>query len=265
MKKLHLGFVGSGNVAWHLGPALENAGHVVEVVYSPNPKHAKEFTKRLYQAELLKEPDFSDYPMDVIFIAVSDEAIEEVARELVIPDSCIVVHTSGTVSLSKLGYLPSEETGVFYPLQTFSKKKKMDLSNVPIFLESAHTPTLKILSNLADSLSNNVRVTNSKERAQLHLAAVFACNLTNHLLHISNALLEESGMKYEWLTPLVVETFEKSLTLGPLQAQTGPAVRGDLEVLDKHMSLLAEKPDIQYIYQIITEHIMKIHGQDSHK
>ncbi len=254
MRPLKIGFAGSGNLAWHLGPALENAGHQVTAVWNRTPGNAKPFIGRLYQAELLHQPEFTD--ADLVIIAVKDDAIEHVARELILPEHCIVAHTSGSVSLSKLGYLPTSQTAVFYPLQTFSRSKKIDFSRLPIFIESEDAATEKQLIRLAKTISKNVMTITAKRRAYLHVSAVIACNLTNHLHTLSKKIAEDQKIKFEWLYPLIIETVEKSLSMGPEKSQTGPAIRRDAETLDKHMSLLENYPDIQEIYRVITENIL---------
>jgi predicted short-subunit dehydrogenase-like oxidoreductase (DUF2520 family) len=129
-------FIGSGNLAWHLAPALDNAGYVVKEVYSPNPKHAEELTSRLYQAEVKATLDFSTSDSTVFIICTSDDAIADIAREIILPGEVFLVHTSGSQPLSVLQYAATNNIGVIYPLQTFTKNKRIDFKNVPLFIES---------------------------------------------------------------------------------------------------------------------------------
>ncbi|MDN4164612.1 DUF2520 domain-containing protein [Cytophagales bacterium LB-30] len=251
-----LAFIGSGNVAWHLAQALENVGYPVKEVYSPNNAHAQALVERLYDARVVQSLDFSHSKAQIFIIAVSDAAIEEVAGDLVIPEDAIVVHTSGSMPLSKLGYVPTEHIGVFYPLQTFTKKHKVDFSQVPFCIETENIFTKKALFQLASSLSKKVLEVNYADRMKLHLAAVFACNFSNHMMAISEKILSEQGLDNTLLHPLIVETINKSLEIGASNAQTGPAKRGDLEVLDRHMDLLVQHPDWAQLYQIISQNIL---------
>ncbi|MBA4145095.1 MAG: DUF2520 domain-containing protein, partial [Cytophaga sp.] len=125
---MNISFIGSGNLAWHLAPALDNAGYVVKEVYSRNPKHAEALTERLYQAEVKATLDFSTSVSSVFFIATSDDAIENIAREIILPEEAYLFHVSGTQPLSELQYAATVNTGVFYPLQTFTRNKKIDFS-----------------------------------------------------------------------------------------------------------------------------------------
>lgn len=250
--------IGAGRVAWHLAPALESAGHVIQEVYSRRYREAKKLASRLYQADARNELDFSDSSSEIFILAVADDAIRTVASRLLLPEhDTIVLHTSGSQPLEELAGAKSAFTGVFYPLQTFTKDKEVNFSKIPVCLEADDEGVLNILIKLAKSISSEVRLINSQERAVLHIAAVFACNFTNHLLQIAETLAESHHIKFSLLKPLITETISKSLAIGPQQAQTGPASRGDLEILEKHMGFLKSyDKDYAEIYKIITQHIL---------
>jgi len=252
-------FIGSGNLAWHLAPALDNVGYVVREVFSQNPKHAEALTERLYQAEVKATLDFSTSDSKVFFIAVSDDAISDIAREIILPEDTILVHTSGSQPLTQLQYAATQNLGVFYPLQTFSKSKKADFKNVPIFIESYTEDADKTLMEIAGSISNEVRKIGSEERKALHVAAVFASNFSNHMLTIAHEIMRQNSLDYDWLKPLITETINKSMYMGPEQAQTGPAKRADLNILDNHLEFLKEQTSIAEIYKVISQHIIDTH------
>src|SRR5258708_32371165 len=180
-----ISFIGSGNLAWHLAPALDNAGFVVKEVYSRNARHAELLTQRLYQAEVKTTLDFSKSPSSIFIIAVNDESINEIAREIILPDEAVLAHTSGSVPLTDLQFAATSNIGVLYPLQTFTKSKKIDFKQVPIFIESVNQETEIALTAMAKAISSQVRKITSEERKALHVAAVFASNFTNHMLTIS--------------------------------------------------------------------------------
>lgn len=248
--------IGAGNLAWHLAPALDNAGYVVKEVYSRNPQHATALTERLYQAEVKASLDFSTSPSRVFIIAAADDSIADIAREIILPDDAILAHTSGSQPLSVLQYAATDNTGVFYPLQTFTKSRRIDFAAVPILIESAHTQTEQLLIAMARALSRKVQRIFSSERKALHLAAVFSSNFTNHMLSIAQRIAQENNLRFEMLHPVIAETIEKSLTLGPEASQTGPARRGDLEILDAHMEFLKDNEPVAEIYKVISQHIL---------
>lgn len=252
-------FIGSGNLAWHLAPALDNMGYVVKEVFSQNPKHAEALTERLYQADVKATLDFSSSDSKIFFVAVSDDAISDVAREIILPEDAILVHTSGSQPLTELQFAATQNLGVFYPLQTFSKDKKVDFKNIPIFIESDSEETEKALLQIAKSISNEVRKIGSEERKALHIAAVFASNFSNHMLTIAKEIMDQHRLDYEWLKPLITETINKSMYLGPALAQTGPAKRGDLNILDTHLDFLQKQDAIAEVYKVISQHIIDTH------
>lgn len=256
---MNVSFIGSGNLAWHLAPALDNLGYIVKEVYSRDHKHAAALTDRLYQAEVIKKPDFSSSTSRIFFIAVNDDAIATVAREIVLPDNSIVVHTSGSQPLSILDFAASEHTGVFYPLQTFTKSAKISFKDIPIFIESADAVAEKTLSSIARALSSQVRIITSDERRALHIAAVFASNFSNHMLTIAEQLMHENDLNFKWLAPLIRETVDKAIAVGPENAQTGPAERGDLQILDEHMAFLKENSAFAKIYELVSQSIIDKH------
>lgn len=256
MSAQNISFIGSGNLAWHLAPALDNAGFVVKEVYSRNARHAELLTGRLYQAEVKATLDFSTSPSSIFIVAVNDESINEIAREIILPEEAVLAHTSGSVPLNDLQFAATPNIGVFYPLQTFSKNKKADFSQTPIFIESVNHETEIALTSLAQAISNQVRKIASEERKALHIAAVFASNFTNHMLTMASEIMEQNGLDYDWLKPLISETINKSLQLGPEEAQTGPAKRGDLEILEEHLIFLQNDPAAAEVYKLISQHII---------
>jgi predicted short-subunit dehydrogenase-like oxidoreductase (DUF2520 family) len=257
-----ISFIGSGNLAWHLAPTLENAGHAVTEVYSRNKKNAQGLVEKLYQAEIKEDLNFGDSDADIIIIAVADDAIEEVVQELILPEDAIVVHTSGAKSIGILGYAATENFGVFYPLQTFSKSKKVQFDEIPICIEAENSFTESVLKSLANDISKQVYIIDSQERRTLHVAAVFACNFTNHCLTIAEQILHSNKLDFKILKPLIAETINKSLELGPLKAQTGPAKRHDFETLDGHMAYLESNEELAELYRLFSQNIVDSHPLD---
>ncbi len=253
---MDVSFIGSGNLAWHLAPALDNAGHVVREVFSPNPKHASALTERLYQAVVKDSVDFSASKSSLFIVGTPDEAIRQVVMDIVLPDEAILVHCSGSQPLTDLDFAAATHTGVFYPLQTFSKAKRVDFRTIPIFVECLSDEGRNKLIGIARAISNQVRPISSEERLALHVAAVFASNFPNHLLAISKSILKPNNLEFEWLKPLIQETVTKSLAIGPENAQTGPAARGDMEVLDRHMAFLQSDEKLAQLYQLLSQHIV---------
>jgi predicted short-subunit dehydrogenase-like oxidoreductase (DUF2520 family) len=253
---MNVTFIGSGNLAWHLAPALDNTDYHVREVYSLNASHAEALAERLYDARVHATLDFSASLSRIFIIAVSDDAIADVVQDIVLPHDAVLLHTSGSQPVNLLAYAAIPRIGVFYPLQTFSKNRKVDFQEIPLFIESEDRETEKILLKMARAVGKRVHAISSVDRRSLHLAAVFASNFTNHMLALSQDVLKASKLDFEWMKPLIAETINKSLTLGPESAQTGPAKRGDLEVLDVHLAMLQDNSALAEIYRIISQNIV---------
>jgi len=247
--------IGAGNVAWHLAPALEAAGFVVTEVYSRNYDSAKKLAKRLYNGKAVPSLDFSESKADLFILAVPDLYIGSVAHSLTLPEGAMLVHTSGAQPLETLKGAAAH-TGIFYPLQTFSKAKKIKFEKIALFLESEDERVTDALAKVAYGLTKKVFRLSSKERKALHVAAVFACNFANHCLTLSEELMQKIGLDFDLMKPLIEETFQKALELGPAVSQTGPATRNDKNTLLEHLSLLKGSfPEYGPAYEVLTESI----------
>lgn len=249
--------LGSGNVATHLSFALISAGHKIIQIYSRNIDNAKMLAQKC-DAISIDDISLLKNNSDLYIIAISDKAITELISKIDFTNKK-VVHTAGSVSFN---IFPKRITnfGVFYPFQTFSKKRKMQFSDIPICIEANNTDFEKFLINLANQLSDKVLKINSEQRKHLHLSGVFACNFVNHLYHIAGNFLSENNMDAELLIPLIRETSAKIKQLSPFEAQTGPAVRNDKESIKKHLDLLSSSPEYQQIYKQISDDIYNAHN-----
>ena len=254
--KFKIAILGAGNVAWHLAPALEDAGHEITEVYARDIEKAAQITERVYSAEPKDDLDFSESKAQIFILAVKDSAISELADAIILPEESILIHTSGAMSLDILGYSSASHSGIMYPLQSFTKGRKMDLDEVPFLLEAEDQETLQKLKILAKSLSPLVYVIRSKDRMAIHVAAVFASNFTNHMLRISEEVMRRQGLDFEMLKPLIVETLSKSLQLGAKNAQTGPAIREDYETMEEHHQFLNYNEQVAEIYRLISQDII---------
>jgi predicted short-subunit dehydrogenase-like oxidoreductase (DUF2520 family) len=244
--------VGTGNVATHLTRALQNSGVQVLMLYSRNEAHAEEAALSLGVPSV---SDWNELPVDADFYiyAVSDNALSTVLAQELAPGA-IHLHTAGSIGL-ELFPQHKPRHGVLYPLQTFSKSKQLDFRSVPLFIEASSAGVLTEVNRLASLLADKVCESDSMQRRQLHLAAVFACNFVNHLYAIADELVQSSHLPFDVLRPLIAETASKIEFLSPRDAQTGPAVRRDESVLQKHLELLKDQPEYQKIYELMSRSI----------
>ena len=238
--------IGTGKVATHLLRALTQ--HRVEVsgLWGRSIAVAKEKAEEHHVPHVHSLADIPDKAMCIV--AVKDDAVEEVCNQL---KRCSVAHTSGSIKMTSNAY----ENGVFYPLQTFSEEVTPDFKSIPFLIESDRDQFTDLLMDLAGKLSDHVRYVKSENRSVIHLAAVFACNFSNHLYSISEDILSKSELPLDILHALIQETTRKMMALGPKESQTGPAIRGDQKVIQKQMDQLEGNDAWKKIYELLTKDI----------
>jgi predicted short-subunit dehydrogenase-like oxidoreductase (DUF2520 family) len=247
--------LGAGNVATQLGIAFRENGFPVVQVYSRSLASAEALGKRLqtaYTDNLLE----INGTANIYIFALKDSALPQVLKELP-PFQGLYAHTAGSLPLAVFSDY-SERKGVLYPLQTLSKNRDISFRNLPFFVEANSPEDEFLLEEIALKLSGNVTRLSSEKRKYLHLAAVFACNFTNHLYTLATQILEEQGLDRRLLLPLIRETVSKIETMHPQEAQTGPAVRYDKNVIDKHLEMLEAQAHLQELYQQLSEDIHAI-------
>ena len=242
--------IGSGNVAFQLHKALLKApGVALNQVAARDTGKLADFDPRVPKAGLEEKL----LPADMYLFAISDGAIGPVSRKLGLEDS-LQVHTAGGLGLDAFG--PVKRPGVLYPLQTFSRERKVDFQQVPVCIEAGKPSDLPLLRTVADCLSRTVVELGSAERHHLHLSAVFINNFTNHMVYLGEAICREQGLPEDLLRPLLRETCSKLEDLPPYDAQTGPARRGDRNTQTEHLSLLKDTV-LREVYQKISESIQR--------
>jgi len=252
-KKLHnIVLVGAGNVAIHMGKAFRDQGYRIVQVYSRTLKSARRLSSKLDTA-FTTNINRLDYTADLYLFCLKDDALLPVLCETHFTKQ-LLVHTSGTLPLNIFQDY-SKNYGVLYPVQTFSKTRRLDMSDVPFCIEASNPDAALILENLVSDISKNIIFMDSEKRKFLHLAAVFACNFPNHMYHLAEKVLLIKGLSFDLLKPLILETAGKILETDPKNAQTGPAVRGDQNILEEHLHLLKNLPEIQKIYTFVSNSI----------
>jgi predicted short-subunit dehydrogenase-like oxidoreductase (DUF2520 family) len=252
---MRITLIGSGNVATHLAAAFKNAGHRIVQVYSRSLDNAALLAYHV-KAEPVDDLTQIDPETDLFVIAIKDDVIGLVAEQLAVHQK-LMVHTSGATDMYALLAF-SDNVGVFYPLQTFSKIKEVDFRTVPLCIEAADQAIAKQLKDLAQTISNSVYDIDSTQRKTLHLAAVFACNFPNYLYNVAQQIMARHQLDFDLIRPLILETAQKVQTALPATVQTGPAVRKDNTTMNNHLQLLNDNPGLQQIYTLLSQGIIKM-------
>jgi predicted short-subunit dehydrogenase-like oxidoreductase (DUF2520 family) len=256
-----ISIIGAGCVGTFLAKKLHAGGFVIDQIMSKQKEHGPALAAEV-NAELIEE-DFNllKHNSDLYIVAVKDDVLMEIRRKIPHMDK-IIVHTSGSVPMDVFKK-SSPHFGVLYPLQTIIKERDLDISIIPFFITASNRETTDVLKNFASLFTNFVQEITDEKRSILHLAAVFASNFVNYQLKIAKDILEKENLAYEILKPLVEETISKAFDIDPVKAQTGPAKRGDCNIVDKHKALL-KNPDQLELYTLLSE-IIKQEYKDKNK
>ena len=251
---IKVSILGTGNLAYQLFNALERVTAVTVVEGIGRHLDTISFYK---EKGVVFTNASSLLETDIFIIAVADTAIEEVSKPLASLNK-LIVHTSGSVAME---LILGERKGVFYPLQTFSKERKADFSNIPICIETNNKKDLELLKKVANLLSSKLVAMNSIKRKELHIAAVFANNFSNHLFYLTEQICKSNELPFSLLSPLIEETVSKMKDLGPFHAQTGPARRKDSTTMQHHINHLPSK-EIQKMYTLLSNSIQETYGKE---
>jgi predicted short-subunit dehydrogenase-like oxidoreductase (DUF2520 family) len=244
--------IGAGNVASHLGPLFVKKGHQVLQVFSRSKKSAKLLSSKL-NCEFTTDPQLLQTGADIYIVALRDETISTFLKSMsFIPN--LIVHTSGSLSIN---VFPDKmkSCGVLYPLQSFSKSNKSTPEKIPLCIEGRDKKCLLKIKSFSHSISPLVYEMNSEKREYIHLAAVFANNFSNYLFVIAARILKKKNIPFDILKPSKQETALKVQNEYPEKMQTGPARRGDAMIINEHLKLLKNQPELRKIYKLLSENI----------
>ena len=252
--------IGAGNLATHLGKALHAAGHDMVQVFSRTMQSAETLASLLDAEPLTNMAQVRD-DADVYIFLVKDSALEQLISQLCGGEKKVFLHTAGSMPMSVFRG-KALHYGVLYPMQTFSKQREVDFSIIPCFIEANDEFALKQIEGLAGQISHRVFQLSSEDRKYLHLSAVFACNFANHCYAASQELLQQHGIPFDVMLPLIDETAAKVHGMTPKEAQTGPAVRYDENVIGKQIRLLENQPYFQKIYDCMSKSIHELESEN---
>lgn len=264
-----ISIIGAGNVAFRFALAFQAAGHTISSVCSRSSDKADKVVRALkkHRSNAVAVTEYNSIPhSDILVIAVSDSAIAGVAERIkgMSDRFKLVVHTSGATDIKVLSEAGIANCGVFYPLMTLSINKDLDIKMVPFLLESQTYEGRQMLAALATSLKAEYNFYSSQKRLQMHTAAVFATNFINYMLSMAYDIAHPD---FTFLLPSAIETVRKAFLHTPTKAQTGPALRRDMETLNKHIALLKERglDEQARMYEILSGGIMEKYRKEKIK
>ena len=242
--------IGSGNLATQLSLALKEAGKDIIQVYSRTEEHARALAEKI-GCGFTTSIDDVNRKADLYIVSIKDDAIRAMAAKL--GGVGMIIHTAGSIPMNVF-HGHADHYGVLYPMQTFSKNRKVDFREIPCFIEASDAETLAVIRQLAERISDHVVDCDSERRKKMHLAAVLACNLTNHCYRLAERVVEAEQIDFHLFQPLIMETARKVAEMSPRDAQTGPMVRNDQEVMSMQLQMLPDRRT-RDLYQLMAESI----------
>lgn len=245
--------IGSGNVATIFSRILHFHHHEIVQIANREIDHAKILAEET-GAAFCHINEIDAHAADIYIIAVADSGIKEICSTLHLGNKP-VFHTAGSVSINILQNV-SVNYGVLYPLQSLRKEMK-EIPPMPLMIDANNPETMELIQQLADSISKQVKKASDETRIKMHVAAVFACNFTNHLYQMADSYCKKEGLDFKQLFPLIQETAERIKNTSPESVQTGPAIRKDKATIQKHLELLQGLPELEEIYKTLTDSIIK--------
>ncbi len=248
---LRIVIIGGGNVATHLTRALLEAGAAIVALAPAERQSVRQLAAKHALAAIERVGDIPT-DVDAVIIATNDRATAQVAAQLP-PVRGVVMHTSGSVPLSALT-AHHRRAGVFYPLQTFSKDVPVDVREVPLFVEASDADSEAFIRRMAALISDHVYAADSEQRRHLHVAGVLTSNFPIYLMEVARRTLAEAGFPLEVVSPLMKASVAKAFAVGPHDALTGPARRGDVATVAAHQAMLP--PADSDIYRVISNAIL---------
>jgi predicted short-subunit dehydrogenase-like oxidoreductase (DUF2520 family) len=245
--------VGAGNVAWHLCQEFTKAGFKISRIINRSEDPAK-ILAEISGSQWTTDFGISNKDTQFIVLAIGDSYLEQIVDKIDKSEN-IILHTSGSVGIN-IFFGKSARYGVLYPFQTLTKEVETDFSEIPVLTEACDEDTLKSIDYLASKISSKVVHMDSDQRRKLHLAGVISNNFTNHLFALTFDFLEKNEIDKSLILPLISETFRKLEKISPQMAQTGPARRNNQAIIESHLKMLEDEPELKYLYKAISDSII---------
>ena len=245
-----ISLIATGKLSYNLCEVFSNNENfrIIEV-YSRRKKNTNLFSEKIKftdKIENLRKADF-------YFILCNDDSIKEISKKINV-EGGVVLHSSGTQNINILSN--QKNYGVFYPLQTFNFRDKLNFVEIPVLIEANSKKNLDKLKKLCELLNVTCKVVDSKNRLYYHLAATFANNFTNHLLSVTDEIINKFNLNKDFFIPISNKTIQKFKENKSKESQTGPAIRNDIKTIKKHEKIL-ENSNYLNLYKIITKSIKK--------
>ena len=207
------GIVGAGAVGTALGVALSRAGWPITAVASRDPARRERFRNLVGGVRAFSEPNAILDEVELVILAVPDDAIGPLAESLRLYSGQAMVHTSGLLGAEVLqpAQAAGSEIGSFHPLVPFADLERAvaALRGATIAVEGSDD-LVSLLAEMAETIGGIAVRLEPGAKVAYHAAAVLAAGGVVALLDAVVELgqvagLDEAGALAVYL-PLVRQT-----------------------------------------------------------
>ncbi len=256
-----IGIIGAGAVGTALGVALTRAGWPVHAVASRDPERRQRFHALVDGSRMFSEGQAVVEEVELVILAVPDDAVASVAAGLRMYGGQAMVHTSGALDADVLAPAMAAGTqiGAFHPLVAFADTERAvaALKGATVAIEG-DDQLATLLATMAEAIGAHPVRLASGSKAAYHAAAVLAAGgfvaLLDAIVELGRvAGLDEAGALAIY-GPLIEGTLGNARALGVRAALTGPIARGDIGTLDAHLAALERHaPDVMALYRAVAD------------
>lgn len=247
--------IGTGNVALQFSKLFLKNNFKIDCIYGRSNFSDSQIDKHLFTDKI---SDISKNS-DLYLVAVSDDSYIDLLKNISLKNK-FIVHTSGSLDSEKLDSF-SKRWGCLYPIQTIKKNQQIEWDNIPFYIEASNNNDLELLTDFCHANNLHYSIQNSNQRNKTHIAAVAANNFIYYLLSTIKEYCDKNKINFKNLKPLLDQSLNNVLNFPAHQLQTGPAIRKDLKLIEKHLEILKSEKDLKEIYQLFSEKIIKKHHE----
>jgi predicted short-subunit dehydrogenase-like oxidoreductase (DUF2520 family) len=240
MTTMRLGIIGGGRAAWTFGSTWRRIGWPIEGIAT----RSESPISKLLGAEAITIEKLADQA-ELILIAVSDRAIAEVSAS--IPRTrAVIFHPSGALTSVRGGFS-------LHPLRALPPVgEPSDLRDTLLVFEGAHREIAKRIAAEAGARFAEIA---PEHKGLYHAAAVFGSNYVAVLLDIAEELIGIHGVRGD-LAELAESAIANWRSHPGPERFTGPAARGDHQILEEHIAALRKRPELAEVYRLLAARIL---------
>ena len=264
---LRVSIVGAGNLGTALALTLPGAGCEVKFIAtrekSGNQRHAKALARRV-KARLV---ELGQKPLetDLVWIAVPDDCIAQVARQLAATQDWkgrIVFHSSGALTSDELAPLREQGARVasVHPMMTFVRGSVPNMAGVAFAVEGDAVAT-RAARGIVERLGGDAFPIRKQNKVLYHAFGSFASPLVIALMASLEQVAQAAGVRKRdikrVMLPLLLQTLRNYVYQDAASAFSGPLARGDVATVQKHLEQLKAVPEAREVYVVLAKAAVK--------